>query len=183
MFKSMGLVEVNSVGMGVQAADDMVKEANVQIVTARPVCPGRYLVMVTGDTGAVRRSVEKGCLTAGAFIVDHFVLNHIHEDVFPAMSGTTRISEIAALGIIETYSAASAVTAADTAVKAANVGLVEIRLSAGLAGKAVVVFTGRIGSVKAAVDAGCHALTASGLLLSRVVIPSPSQDLKQHILA
>jgi bacterial microcompartment shell protein len=182
MFKSMGLVELNSVARGMLAADNMVKEAHVELVIARSVCPGRYLVMVSGDTGAVRRAVEKGCLSADEFIVDHFVISNIHPDVFPAISSSNIIPEIKALGIIETYSSASAVVAADKAAKAANISLIEVRLATGLAGKAVVVLTGRIGSVEAAVEAGARSLVESGLLLSKVVISSPNSEIKKHIL-
>jgi microcompartment protein CcmL/EutN len=178
----MGLVELNSVARGMMTADDMVKEANVELVLARPVCPGRYLIMVAGETAAVQRSVDKGLLTAGQFIADHFVLTHIHADVFPAINSSTIVPEIRAIGVIETYSSSSAVVAADKAVKAAGVDLVEIRLATGLAGKAVVVLTGRIGSVQAAVDAGCQTVAQSGLLLGRAVLSSPSREMKKQIL-
>lgn len=182
MFKSMGLVELNSVARGILAADEMVKEANVELVLARSVCPGRYLVMVSGDSGAVSRSVEKGCISADEFIVDHFVLPNIHPDVFPAISSANIIPEIKSIGVIETYSSSSAVVAADKAAKAAHVSIIEIRLATGLAGKAVVVLTGKVGAVEAAVEAGSRSLAESGLLLSKVVISSPDSEIKKHIL-
>ena len=182
MFKSMGLVELNSVARGILTADHMVKEANVELVMARPVCPGRYLIMVAGDAAAVTRAVDKGKLSADQYMADHFVLTHIHPDVFPAVSRSGIVPEIRALGVIETYSSSSAMAAADKAVKAGNVALIEIRLAAGLAGKAVVVLTGRIGSVQAAVKAGCHVLTHTGLLLGQEIIPSLSPEMKNRIL-
>lgn len=182
MFKSMGIVELNSVARGIMTADDMVKEANVELVLARPVCPGRYLIMVAGDTAAAKRSVEKGLRIADEFIADHFVLTHIHPDVFPAISSSVLVPEIRAIGVIETYSSASAVMAADKAVKAANVDLIDIRLATGLAGKAVVTLTGRIGSVQAAVEAGSQCLAESGLLLGNAVLSSPGEEIKKQIL-
>ncbi len=182
MFKSMGLVELNSVARGIQTADDMVKEANVELVLARPVCPGRYLIMVAGEPSAVKRSVDKGMRIADHFMADHFVLTHIHPDVFPAISSATVIPQIQALGVIETYSSSSALAAADKAVKAASVDLISIRLATGLAGKAVVVVTGRLGAVQAAVEAGCQAIKESGLLLAKAVLASPGREIKKQIL-
>ena len=182
MFKSMGLLELNSVAQGVLTADEMVKEANVELVSARPVCPGRYLIMVAGETAAVKRSVDKGKIVADHFIADHFVLTHIHEAVFPAISGATIVGEISAIGVIETYSSSSAVVAADKAVKAANIELVDIRLASGLAGKAVVTLTGKIGAVKASVEAGCKILEETGLLVASSVLSSPSEEMKKQIL-
>ncbi len=182
MFKSMGLLELNSVARGILTADEMVKEATVDLVMARPVCPGRYLIMVSGETAAVKRSVDKGKIMAEQFIADYFVLTHIHEAVFPAISGATIIGEISAIGVIETYSSSSAVVAADKAVKAANVELVNIRLASGLAGKAVVTLTGKIAAVKAAVESGCKMLEETGLLVAQSVLSSPSEEMKKQIL-
>ena len=182
MIKSVGLVELNSVARGVLVADEMVKEANVELILARPVCPGRYLAMVAGDTGAVKRSVEKGILLGDGFLADHFTLANIHKDIIPAIHGASIIPEIRAIGIIETYSSSSAIVAADRAAKAADIGLVEVRLATGLAGKAVVTLTGKIGAVKAAVESAVHPLRESGLLLADVVISAPDAQTKQAIL-
>ena len=50
--RTIGCVELNSISTGMHVADEMVKAAEVQLVLARPTCPGRYLVIVTGDTAA-----------------------------------------------------------------------------------------------------------------------------------
>ncbi|CAG0901684.1 unnamed protein product, partial [Cyprideis torosa] len=135
-----------------------------------------------GDTEAVKHAVEKGRMSVGEFIVDHCVLANIHPEVFPAFNATGIVPKIQALGVLETYSSTSAVVAADRAVKAAAVSLVEVRLASGLAGKAIVVLTGGVGAVKAAVDAGAKSLEDSGLLVSQVVISSPSEEMQKHIL-
>lgn len=70
------------------------------------------------------------------------------------MNGTAIREKINALGIIETYTAASCVLAADAAAKAGDVHLVELRLSAGLGGKAFVLMTGEVSAVQSSVDAG-----------------------------
>ena len=63
--RTIGCVELSSIGMGMQTADEMVKAANVELVMARTTCPGRYLIVVTGDTGAVTSSVQTGLHLAG----------------------------------------------------------------------------------------------------------------------
>jgi microcompartment protein CcmL/EutN len=89
---------------------------------------------------------------------------------------------INALGIIETYSAASCIIAADAAAKAGYVNLIEIRIAAGLGGKAFVIMTGDVGSVTNSVSAGVEGVGESGPVVSSVVIPSPSAELKQKLL-
>ncbi len=180
--RTIGCVELNSIGMGMQAADAMVKAAEVELVMARPTCPGRYLAMVTGDTGAVASSVETGRRMAGPMLVDSFIIPSVHADVIPALGGGAAALRIDALGIIETCSTASCILAADAAAKAGQVSLLEIRFAAGLAGKAFVLMTGDVSSVQASVQAGVAGVGEAGPVLSQVVIPSPSEGLKAQLL-
>ncbi|WP_027182301.1 BMC domain-containing protein [Oleidesulfovibrio alaskensis] len=180
--RTIGCVELNSVAMGMHTADEMVKAAEVELVVARPTCPGRYIAIVAGDTGAVKSSVETGCRIGGEMLVDSFVLASVHSDVIPALGGAPEDASINALGVIETCTSASCILAADAAAKAAQVHLLEIRFAAGLAGKAFVVMTGDVSSVQAAVEAGVAGVGESGPVLSHVVIPSPSEGLKARIL-
>lgn len=180
--RTIGCVELSSIGMGMQTADEMVKAANVELVMARPTCPGRYLVIITGDTGAVTSSVQTGRALGADLVVDSFIIPNVHEDVIPAMNGTAIHGRINALGVIETYTAASCVLAADAAAKAGDVRLLELRLSAGLGGKAFVVMTGEVSAVQSSVDAGVANVTEGGPVVSKIVIPSPSEDLKKQLL-
>lgn len=180
--RTIGCVELNSVAWGMHVADEMVKAASVQLVMARPTCPGRYIAVITGDTGAVQSAVGVGRDLAADMLVDWFTLPSVHPDVIPALSGTTIAPQINALGVIETCTTASCVLAADSAAKAADVQLLEIRMASGLAGKAYVTMTGDVGSVKAAVEAGIIGVGESGPVHSHVVMASPSDDLKKYIL-
>jgi len=181
-YRTIGVIEFTSIALGMQIADEMSKAASVQLVFARTICPGRYFVMVVGDTGSVKSSVEVGCELAGEVVVDWFVIPSVHPTVLPALSGTTTCVEINALGVIETYTVAACILAADAAAKAAEVDLIEIRFAAGLAGKSFVTMTGDVGSVNAAVAAGIEGVGESGPVLSHVVIASPSDDLKAQLL-
>ena len=182
--RTIGCVELNSISAGMHVADEMVKAAEVQLVLARPTCPGRYLVIVTGDTGAVKSSVEAGRAIGRDMVVDWFVIPSVHEAVIPAMNGTAVCPRINALGCIETCTTASCIIAADAAAKAGQVQLIELRFAAGLGGKAFITMTGEVSSVRASVEAGVEVVNsdASGPVLSHIVIPSPSADLKAQLL-
>ena len=182
MVRAIGCIELNSIAMGMHTADEMAKAALVDLVMARPTCPGRYLVVVAGVTGAVQSSVDTGRAIGGEMVVDSFVLANVHADVFPALSGTGLRGAVNALGVIETSTTASCILAADAAAKAAQIELLEIRFAAGLGGKAFVVMTGDVGSVKAAVEAGVAGVGESGPVLSHIVIPSPSAEFKAQLL-
>ena len=180
--QTIACLELNSIATGIHAADEMTKAASVRLVAARTTCPGRYLIVVAGDTGAVQSSLEAGKAIGGSMVIDYFVIPRVHQDVIPAMNGASIAEPIRALGVIETCTTAAGILAADAAAKAANVSLLEIRFAAGLAGKAFVTMTGDVGAVEAAVQAGVAGVGESGPVLSHVVIPSPSAELKSQLL-
>ena len=174
---SIGLIELGSIAAGFQVCDAMLKTADVELLIARSICSGKYIVMVRGDVAAVQASVAAGGHAGTFSVIDSFVIPNLHEAVFPAISGSAKVDELNALGIIESFSVASLIEGADAAVKAANVQLVEIRLAMALGGKAFVTLTGDVAAVESAVDAGAQVVSQKGLLVNKVVIPHPRPEL------
>jgi microcompartment protein CcmL/EutN len=174
---AIGLIELNSIASGLQVVDAMLKAAEVELILARTICSGKYLIIVSGSAAAVNASVESGAGMAEGAVIDSVVIPRIHADILPAVSGISRVVEIKALGMIETFSVGSLLEAADTAVKAADVEIVEIRLAMALGGKAFVTLTGDVSAVRAAIDAGAEIAMKKGLLVNKVVIPAPAPGL------
>lgn len=179
---SIGLVELSSIAAGFEVADIMLKTAEVELLLSRTICSGKYMVLVGGDVAAVRSSVSAGEVVGNGSVIDTFVIPNVHPSVFPAVAGTSKVDVLEALGIIESFSVASLIEAADAAAKAAKVQLIEIRLAMALGGKAFVTLTGEVAAVQAAVDAGAAILTEKGLLVNRVVIPAPRKELISEIV-
>ena len=180
-YTAVGMVEFNSIAAGIDAADQMVKTAQVDPLFFTTICPGKFVAAVTGDVAAVSASVNAGRETHADALVDWFIIPNIHRDVIGALAGATGITERGALGIIETFSAASIVVASDAAVKAADVQLLDVRVALGLGGKGYALMTGDVAAVNAAVEAGSTAAAESGLLVSKVVIPSPAETVFEQI--
>ncbi len=179
---SIGLIELSSIAAGFQAGDAMLKAAGVEMVLARSICSGKYMVLVRGDVAEVEAAVAAG-VSAGSFsVIDSFVIPNIHESVFPALSGTSKVQALEALGVVESFSVASLIEGADAAVKAANVQLIEVRLAMALGGKAFVTLTGNVAAVESAVDAGARAVAGKGMLVNKVVIPHPRPELLNEMI-
>ncbi len=179
---SIGLIELGSIAGGYEVADCMLKAADVEILLARSICSGKYMVLIGGDVAAVKASVDAGTKIGRGCVIDTFVIPNVHESVFPAISGATKVQSFNALGIIESFSVTSLIEAADAAVKAAAVELIEIRLAMALGGKAFCTMTGDVAAVKAAVDAGAAVFSEKGLIVNKVVIPSPRRELLSEIV-
>ncbi len=179
---AIGIVETSSIAKGFEIADTMLKTANVRMVVNRTICPGKYMVLVGGDIDAVRSSVEAGLEVGAHTVVDHFMIPNLHPSVFPAISGVNHLPELKSLGVIETFSVTSVIEAADAAVKAASVQLIAINLAMAIGGKGWVSMTGDVASVVEAVDVGAAVVAQKGLLVEKVVIPSPRPEIVAEFL-
>lgn len=179
MIRAIGFVEFTSIAKGIEAADTMVKAAQVELLDAKPTCCGKYLVMVCGEVAAVQSSAESGRSSGADTVIDDFVLPNVHPSVIEAIRAVSQVTDIQSLGVIETFSIAALIVAADTAVKAADVKLLEIRAGTGIGGKSFATITGDVSAVTAAVDAGAATAIDKGMLVEKVVIPSPHPSLKQ----
>lgn len=180
---SIGLLELKSIPVGIQTADEMIKAADVKLLTASPTCPGKYIVIISGQVGAVKSAMAVGQKQAGSYLVGHHTINNVHESLPAAILGVTEVEKISSIGVIETISALAAVNAADIAAKAAKVDMIEIRIARGLGGKGFLVFTGEVSSVRSAVKACATVMAETGEITSHCVIPAPHKDLVKQILA
>ncbi len=182
MGKSIGMVEFVTVSAGMSGADTMIKTAEIEIIECATVCPGKYIVIISGELSAVKASVEAAKSKDTHHVIDSFVLGNPHEDIFPAIYGATPPEDVEALGIVETFSAATAIVAADTAAKTALIKLIELRLARGMCGKSYILFTGTVSSVTAAVERAKEEASSRGMLLDSSIIPRPDNKLWQSIL-
>jgi microcompartment protein CcmL/EutN len=179
---ALGLVETSSIARGLVVADQMCKRAQVTLVLARPVSPGKHLVLVSGDVAEVGEAMQLGVATAQQTLVDRLELAQVAPGLLAAL-GRQTVAPVPdlAVGILETFSVASTLLAADAACKAAAVELIELRLADGLGGKGYFVLGGEQADVDAALIAA-EAAVPVGLLVSRELIPRPHADLLDALL-
>lgn len=81
--EALGMVETRGLVANIEAADAMCKAANVSLVGTEKIGSGLVTVMVRGDVGAVKSSVEAGANAAsrlGELVATH-VIPRPHEDV------------------------------------------------------------------------------------------------------
>jgi len=179
---SIGLIELGSIASGIQAADLMLKTAEVELMISRTICSGKYMTLISGDVAAVTSAVENAVNTIGFGVIDQFVIPNVHPTIFPAISGQNNVQMLESLGIVESYSVASLIEAADAAVKSAKVQLVELRLAMALGGKAFFSVTGDVAAVTSAVEAGARIVSEKGLLVNKVIIANPRQELLSEMI-
>lgn len=81
--EALGMIETKGLVGAIEAADAMVKSANVELVGYEKIGSGLVTVMVRGDVGAVKAATDAGCVAAqnvGEVISVH-VIPRPHTDV------------------------------------------------------------------------------------------------------
>ena len=179
---AIGIVETSSIAKGFEIADTILKTANVELMLNRTICPGKYMVVIGGSVDAVQSSVDAGLAIGAHTVVDHFVIANVHPAVFPAISGVAHLPELKALGVIESFSVASIIEAADAAVKATQVQLINMHLAMAIGGRGWVSMTGDVASVEEAVEVGAAVIRRKGLLVEKVVIPAPRPEIVREFI-
>lgn len=182
MIKSIGLIEVKNISKGIRITDEMLKSADINLIESGSVCPGKYVTVIGGSLSAIKAAVDRAAAIAEGALIDKFVIGNLGDKVYEAVSGTACAKPRGALGVVETFTAASAILAADAAVKAGVVDLIEVRIARGMGGKCFVLMTGDVADVKAAVEAGGKIASDGGVLINTEVIANPHPDLWQTII-
>ena len=164
---ALACIELSSIARGIKMCDEMAKRAEVRVLQAVTVCPGKFIVVIGGEVEQVQQSYARGLEIGGPAVVDQLILPNAHPQLIPAIEATAVIGEVKAVGVVETFAVASAILAADAACKKAAIQLIEVRLARGIGGKAFFTLTGDLADVEAAVEAAEANLgEQSGLLLS-----------------
>ena len=181
MYQAVGIIELKSIAKGIDATDTALKSAGVHLVSAHPSCPGKFEIILTGAIADVTAAVEQVKARFEDKLIDSAVMGRIDPAVITALFGTQEGEKSGSLGIIEAFSAASTIKAADIAVKTAKVSVHELRLSRGMGGKGMVLIVGDVGDVTAAVEAGSKHAQEQGLFCNSAVIPAPHAELWEQL--
>ncbi|MFH0809682.1 MAG: BMC domain-containing protein [Pseudomonadota bacterium] len=188
MEPALGLIETKTIVAGIELADALCKRAPVVLRRLFTLTPGKMIIVFTGDEAPVEESWRRGLEVAGEAVLDSLFLPAVEPRVAGALfSGGPRcpVGPGEALGAVETLSVASCVVAADVALKAARVDLIELRLRRELGGKGYFLICGSHGDTEAALEAAALRLAEVDppMLAGTLLIPRPHDDMLRELLA
>ena len=181
---AIGLIETSSIARGYEIQDAMLKAADVTLMVARTICSGKYMIVVAGEVSAVEAATQAGSDKARGVLIEDLIIPNLHPDVFKAIGGSINLEEedLGALGILETFSVASIVEAADAAAKTSDGKVYRVHLAMAVGGKGFLLITGDLASVRASIEVATEAAGQRGMVVSRVVIPQPRRELFQEFI-
>lgn len=179
---AIALLELCSIARGIEVADSILWEADIEMLFAEPVQPGRYVMLFTGSVQSLRSALRRGAEVAAENLGDQILIEQVHEQVLIGLRRSGKINgTLDALGVLETDNVASAILSADRALKTATVDLLELRIANGLGGKSFYTLTGEVSDVRSAIIAGASSAAEKGHLVREVVIARPHTDLVRHL--
>ena len=179
MAKAVGLLEIAGIAPGYLAANEISKHTAVDLWLANPICPGSFIVVFAGDAANVKAAMDLAAALGQDDVISKGMLANIDDRVLKARQNPPGLPLGRALGIVETFGAASAILAADGAVKTAAEELVELRIGGGMGGKALVCFAGTVDAVQAAA-AHIRQLVEPAELGHTAVLTAPHPELIAH---
>lgn len=182
MNKSIGALEFRSISKGIQVSNEIVKKANVEIIYFKTICPGKFLVIVTGDEGEVNEAIDYGVIISENNLVDSFKVHAVSTPIIGAFKNKYDSKEIVgALGIMETTKVCAGIKALDAALKASDVKLIKMHLAFGIGGKLVYVITGTLSSIEYGLAQGKERLSQTEPCTVSI-IPSPSPEMTKYLV-
>ena len=181
---SIGLLELSCIHKGFESLDRMLKAAAVEKLLGRTICSGKYLILVKGELADVEAAVGAGREAAAYALVNALVISNVEAAVFPAISGTTAFegAEYDGMLVVETFSVASCIKAADIALKTADITMVRIHAAMAVGGKAYFVATGLIDALKSVIDPVLEFLKEEGSLVGYSLITQPGEEVVRELL-
>lgn len=175
--EAIALLELTSIARGYRVIDALVKKAPVCLIDAGVISPGKYLIAFAGDVASVEESYLAGLEASGHHLLDHLFLPQPHMQTLAGVQGVLNTPPLGALGVVECFSAIGAIRAADVALKACEVALVELHWARHLGGKGYFTLSGEQFDVESALEAASGVLRERGLLLTTELIARPHEDL------
>jgi microcompartment protein CcmL/EutN len=181
--EALALVELDSVATGMRALDALVKRAEVQLLEANLVEPGKFLILFAGGVAEVTESYDAATCEVPEAVGAKMLLPHVHPRVVEGLRGREdRDAAPDAIGLVEGRTVAPTLEAADRSLKEAGVRLSGIRVAGGLGGRAYYVVSGMQHDVEAALEAGRAVLERHASLHRVERIANPHGEMLAFLL-
>lgn len=182
MNTSIGALEFTSISRGMYIADAIVKKADVEIIYFKTICPGKFLIIVSGDEGEIDTAIDYGISIAGKTLFDSFKVHAVSKAIINGIkSQYSPVGRPDAVAIVETKKVCTGIRVLDIMLKAADVTLVRIYLAFTIGGKLVFIVNGPVSSIEHGIIQ-CKKLLSQAECDNIAVIPSPNLDILDNLI-
>lgn len=167
------IVEYAGIPIGIDVLDRMVKRASADILYARPVCIGKFLIVMGGGVDDVREARQAAADT-GAKALQERLLTGAHSEILTYFhrvrdNRKKSITDKTAVGILETRHAASGFYSLDAALKRGRVRLEQLWLGHCIGGKFCYILSGCVEDIHSALTAARESLDPAEIVSDRII--------------
>lgn len=178
MKKSLILLEFKNITAGFFTLDEITKNFNVDIETVRLLCPGRYLIICSGNQGeieGVRRSIVELKQNPKYKHITEILVSGVDTELLKKINrGIKFPEEVHSLGMLEFSNTVQAIETADFIEDESPVNIITIKVGVGMCNKGVILFEGDTSAVRNVISK-VESLKLKELLSSEIV-NSPNRD-------
>jgi len=181
-YSAIATLEFKDIPVALYATDAMLKKAPIGLIRSGTISQGRFLTLIAGSTGSVDEAFTEGLRLGGKSIIDSVLMLDVHDRVYNALMGERKVCVQEAMGIIETATVSSNIRAAELALKATDVELIEMRIAdSHLNGKGLSIYQGALHEIEAAIEIAESFLKQKKVPTVTRLIPAPNVGLVEQV--
>lgn len=182
MNKSIGAIEFKSIAKGIEVSNEMVKKSFVEVLYLKSICPGKFLIIISGETSYVNDCIEYGISLGNKYIVDSFIINNISEEIINGLKHKyQKLDNIKSVGVVETNKVCAGIKMLDKTLKSGDVVLLKLQLSFAIAGKLVYIVGGDLGSLEYAIEESKSVVKDKDIIYT-TIIPSVDSEVIKNLI-
>lgn len=182
MTKSIGAIEFKSIAKGIEVSNEMVKKSLVEVLFLKSICPGKFLIIIGGETSYVNECIDYGMEIGSSYIVDNFVINAISQEIINGLKHKyQKLDNISSIGVVETNKVCAGIKMLDKTLKSGDVVLVKLKMSFAIGGKLVYIVAGDLSSLEYALEEGKKVVKEKEIVYETTIPSVDSQIIKSLI--
>lgn len=182
MNKSIGAIEFRSIAKGIEVSNEMIKKSSVEVLYLKSICPGKFLIIIAGETSYINESIDYGLTKGSSYIVDSFVINAVSLDIINGLKNKyKKLESITSIGVVETNKVCAGLKALDKTLKSSDVSLVKLQLSFAIGGKLVYIVSGNLSDLECGIDEGTKILEKKDIVNISIIPYVDNQIIKNLI--
>lgn len=182
MTKSIGAIEFKSIAKGIEVSNEMVKKSSVEVLYLKSICPGKFLIIIGGETSYVNECIDYGIKLGKGYIVDSFVINAISKDIINGLKHKyKKLDNINSLGVVEINKVCAGIKMLDKTLKSGDVVLLKLQLSFAIGGKLVYIVAGDLSSIKYSLEESKSVVKEKEIIYETVIPSVDNQIIKSLI--
>lgn len=182
MSKSIGAIEFKSIAKGIEVSNEIIKKSLVEVLYFKSICPGKFLIIVSGETSYVNECIDYGIEIGDKYIIDSFVINAVSTEIIDGLKNRyKKLEHINSVGVVETNKVCAGIKMLDKTLKSGDVSLVKLQLSFAIAGKLVYIVSGDLSSLEYSLEESKSVVKEKDIIYM-TTIPSIDEKLIKNLI-